>query len=111
MKNTDFNIIEKYIQEWVENNRPSKEIRDEVDYSYEFDKGVFILFEIRLLFDGDRVSFPVVKASFVKKTNTWKLYWMRSNNKWCLYEPNTKMNTIFDVFREIDKDQYGCFFG
>jgi hypothetical protein len=107
----ELNIVEHYIKTWVEKNRPPVEVRNELDLTYDYNDGIFILSEIRELFDGAKIKSPCAKATLVKKNNTWKLYWMRSNMKWYLFETEVELNTIFDVLNEIEKDEYGCFFG
>ncbi|XOV69365.1 MAG: DUF3024 domain-containing protein [Fluviicola sp.] len=58
-----------------------------------------------------RIKSECAKARFIKASNTWKVYWMRGNLKWYLYEPEAEVNSIHHVLRIIENDNYGCFFG
>ena len=52
-----------------------------------------------------------IKATYVKATNTWKVYWLRADLKWHRYEPKATVSSVEGFIAEIDRDPYGCFFG
>ncbi len=54
---------------------------------------------------------PIAKATFVKKTATWKLYWMRQDLKWHRYEPCPTVESFDEFLEVVDADEYCCFFG
>jgi hypothetical protein len=78
-------VMENYIQRI----RPPEDIRDKLDISYKIDNQSIILFEIRPdFFDlGQKLESHYAKATYVKNEDQWKVYWMRGNLKWTLYEP------------------------
>ena len=56
-------------------------------------------------------SHGIAKFKYIKNQNIWKLYWMRQDLKWHLYEPFSESGTIDRLVVEVDKDPYGAFFG
>lgn len=53
----------------------------------------------------------VAKATYVKTTGLWRVFWKRSDLKWHRYEPEPAVPRIEDFLALVGKDQYGCFFG
>jgi hypothetical protein len=53
----------------------------------------------------------VIKATFVKRSGTWKMYWKRADLKWHRYEPEPEVETLEEVLAIAERDEYGCFFG
>jgi hypothetical protein len=64
------------------------------------------------MFDGSgghrKIFEHACKATFVKSTGEWKLYWMRASGKWNLYEVYDSLDA---AMREVKKDPNGCFWG
>lgn len=54
---------------------------------------------------------PVVKTTYVKTQDVWKIYWMRQDLKWHGYEPLPEVRTIEEFLVEVDADPYLCFWG
>ena len=57
------------------------------------------------------MEIDVVKSTFVKKDNNWKVCWKRADLKWHLYKPNPIVPNLLDFIMLIEKDEYGCFWG
>ncbi len=53
----------------------------------------------------------IAKATYVKKEKHWKIFWMRDNLKWYLYEPIPYVKLISDFFNIVADDEMHCFFG
>jgi predicted transcriptional regulator with HTH domain len=53
----------------------------------------------------------VAKFKYVRKEGVWKLYWMRRDLKWHLYEMPPRAKTLEVLVREVDSDPHGAFFG
>jgi Protein of unknown function (DUF3024). len=51
------------------------------------------------------------KATYVKSTSKWKIYWRRGNGKWDLYEPKPEADSLENFFKILREDAHGCFFG
>jgi len=109
----DLKRIEKEIKAFIEKRRPPVEIRNEVDLSYKIDKFSILIFEIRPIWNNpkEKMEIPVAKATFVKATNIWKIFWKRADLKWHKYDPLPDVKTMKEFIAEVDKDQYGCFWG
>ncbi|NPA69131.1 MAG: DUF3024 domain-containing protein [Chlorobi bacterium] len=111
-KVTDIN--ELTIKKFTESLRPENpEIRSQLDFGYSYNGQTAEIYEIRPVWDNlsKTVKLPFAKIRFYKSAQLWKLYWMRANGKWELYEPfpeSTHLDKIIDV---IKQDEYSCFFG
>ena len=107
----DFNEVQ--IKSFVEEMRPPKSIRDQLDIGYKFEKNTLELTEIRPQFQNEKVktNFSFAKAKFIKSQNIWKIYWMRASGKWELYEPNPEVTNLREFFEIVDEDEYCCFKG
>lgn len=105
--------IQKVVGQYVEKIRPKPDIRDKVDISFKITGQSFEIFEIRPRWDdpSQKIEGSVAKATYVKGTKKWKLYWMRADMKWHRYEPFRESESIEEILKVIEQDQYGCFWG
>jgi hypothetical protein len=53
----------------------------------------------------------IAKFKYIKNNNIWKLYWMRQDLKWHLYEPSLGTKGLEALVKEVDSDPHGAFFG
>lgn len=58
--------------------------------------------------DGSEFLEKACKITFVKSQNSWKLYWMRADLKWHLYEEYDDLDVLL---QEVRNDPNGCFWG
>lgn len=58
--------------------------------------------------DGSEYLDKACKLTYVKSANIWKLYWMRADLKWHLYEEYKKLD---DLLQEVKMDPHHCFWG
>lgn len=107
------NFDEKIIENYIESIRPPVEIRNQVDIGYSFKNNEVIIFEIRPQWNDEskKHQYPFVKAKFVKSQKIWKIYWMRANGKWELYQPNPSVLNIQSFIDIVEEDEHGCFRG
>ncbi len=105
--------LQKQIERFVERNRPSADIRDEVDLSYRVDGQSVEIFEIRPLWNDpkEKIEEPVAKATYVKSRKLWKVYWQRADLKWHRYDPDPEVDTIDEFLEVVVRDDFACFFG
>lgn len=101
------------LEAFLDKRRPSEDIRAKLDYDYKIENQSIILFEVRPHWQkkDERVVSPVAKTTWVKAKNYWKIYWMRANLKWHIYEPVPYVDTIEEFLSLVDEDAYGCFWG
>ena len=104
---------ERDIAQFMNRRRPPREIRSEVDLGYRIANQSVELFEIRPDWrDKTKKSeTPFAKATFVRTTKLWKIFWMRRDLKWHGYEPAREVRSLEAFFNVVDRDEYCCFFG
>ena len=100
-------IMENYIQKI----RPPENIRHQLDINYKIDGQSIILFEIRPHFEiPDLILEPAyAKATYVKAEDIWKIYWMRGNLKWTLYEPKPRVKNLKEFIEIVEEDSGAVF--
>lgn len=106
--------VHKVVGAYVTARRPPLRVRPELDLAYRVTGQSFELFEVRPVWrgaPGEMTEQPIVKATFVKTANAWRVYWMRANLKWHRYDPHPTVRTIEEVLSIVDADEYGCFRG
>ena len=109
----DVSDIEKQVREFVESRRPPEQLRSKVDVAYRNKGQSFYIFEIRPRWDQPDIiqEIPVAKATYVKISQIWKLYWIRADSKWHRYDPLPDTPSLQIVLHEIGGDPHGCFWG
>ena len=82
--------IEASMAEFMSRRRPPAEIRNKVDLAWRTEGQSVVIFEIRPFWkdDGEKIEEPVAKATYVRKSNRWKIYWQRADLKWHSYPPD-----------------------
>ena len=105
--------IEKLVGKFIEIRRPDPSIRNEVDISFRVTGQSFEIFEIRPRWDDPSIKIEgsMAKATYIKTTKRWKLYWKRADMKWHRYKPFGDSESLEEVLKAIDQDEYGCFWG
>jgi len=105
--------VEKLASEYVDAHRPPAHLRSQIDIGYRVTGQSLELFEIRPRWDDpdEVLQHSFVKATFVKKSRTWKIYWMRQDLKWHSYEPAPEVASLEEVLSVVSEDTYGCFHG
>jgi len=105
--------IESILTIWLATNRPEEEIRDKVNFGYTIKGQDIFLEEIRPVWSRplEKVRNPFAKVKFEKTTQNWKIYWMRGNLKWNLYDPRPEVESLDLALDEITRDSHHCFFG
>ena len=58
--------------------------------------------------DGSEYLETACKITCVKSRGLWKLYWMRADLKWHLYE---ELRNLDDLLLEVKSDPNHCFWG
>lgn len=105
--------VEKLASDYVDAHRPPAHVRSQLDIGYRLTGQSLELFEIRPRWDnpGEILEHSFAKATFVKKSRTWKIYWMRQDLKWYCYEPVPDAGTLEEVLSVVSEDALGCFRG
>ncbi|MDZ7805055.1 DUF3024 domain-containing protein [Thiohalophilus sp.] len=104
---------EKLVGDYVEKHRPPPHVRKELDLSFRIEGQSIELFEIRPLWDNpnERIEEPVAKATYIKRQDTWKIYWQRADLKWHRYDPAPEAKRLEEFLKIVEQDEYSCFYG
>jgi hypothetical protein len=110
---TDTVEIIETMENFLVKKRPPVEIRDQLDIGYSISGQDVIIFEIRPAFmkPTETVYPRVAKATWVKSKRHWKIYWERADLRWHSYEPVPIVKTLKAFVRQVELDEYGCFWG
>jgi hypothetical protein len=103
----------KALAHFLDQRRPPKHVRDQLDIGYRINDQTIEILEIRADWQDQskKLEIPIAKATFVRTKNCWQIFWLRGNLKWRRYEPNPEVHS-FDAFLDVvHRDQYCCFFG
>jgi len=106
----DYKII---LDDFLKQKRPPVEIRDQVDIAYRIDKQSVEIFEIRPVFmkPKKKTEIPVAKTTYERTSDSWKIYWQRSDLKWHTYEVVTVVKNLDKFIQIVIEDEMGCFWG
>ncbi len=112
---SEFEIAKHSMQldAFIEKISPPKYMRNELDYGYLFDNQSIIVFEKRPLYNdpSKTIESHLAKATFVKASKAWKIYWMRANDKWEVYDPTPQVKQLSEFCDVVAVDEMCCFFG
>lgn len=105
--------IEAAMSDFMAKRRPPVEIRDKLDLDWRIEGQSVVIFSIRPFWrdPGETIEEPAAKATYVRKTDRWMIYWQRADQKWHAYPPHPEA-VFFDEFLAIvDEDENCCFWG
>ncbi len=105
--------LEGMINSFLDKRRPPVEIRNEIDLGCRIDRQSVEVFEVRPQWQNpeETIECPVAKATYVRTTGIWKVFWMRRNLKWHRYEPSPVVGSLDRFLNIVDTDEHCCFFG
>ena len=109
----DFRRTEFLTKKYIDQHRPPEDIRDKIDIGFRIENQNVEIFKIRPSWNDPKkkIKEPVAKATFVKSTRIWKIYWQRADLKWHRYEPIPEVDDIVDFLQIVDEDEHNCFWG
>jgi hypothetical protein len=105
--------IERAASGFLQARRPPVAIRPKLDIDVRVTGQSVQIVEVRAHFGEPStiIESLVAKATYVKKSQRWKIYWMRSDLKWHSYAPEPESRSIEGFFAIVNADENGCFFG
>lgn len=113
-----FNDIERAcnlaaLKWFLDQRRPPEHIRPQLDIGYAVVGQTTDVFEIRPDWQDQTATrhTPVARIRYVKSQDEWRLYWMRRNLKWHLYQPDPVHASLKDALAVVHADEQCCFFG
>jgi hypothetical protein len=94
-------------------HRSPAQLRDELKITYEIDGHNVSVYEVRPRWNNPReqTKLGVARFKFVRSRKEWKLYWMRRDLKWHLYNLDEIPTDLKSLVKVVDEDRYGAFFG
>lgn len=103
----------KAFEAFREKHGPKPEIRAKLDWGCRIEGQSVELYEVRPRWDDPTqiMHSSFAKATFVKSTSTWKVYWMRASGKWNSYPPVPQVGSLERFFAVVNADAHHCFFG
>jgi hypothetical protein len=89
------------------------DIADQLRTTYDIDRLAVIVYEERPGWRGagEWMRTPIARFRYVRRQDEWELYWMRADFKWHFYEPAGRVRRLSMLVRDVERDEYGCFFG
>ena len=89
------------------------QFENELKFVYEVDGHNVSVYEVRPRWDNPReqTKIGVARFKFVRARKEWKLYWMRRDLKWHLYDPSEIPKDLESLVKVVDEDRNGAFFG
>ena len=112
---TEFEIqrCTRELEKFLEEKRPPKHVRAQLDLGYRISGQSVEIFEIRPSFRDPSTSTEtsVAKASYVKSRKVWKVFWMRQDLKWHSYPLAPEVLHFEEFLGLVTDDVRGCFFG
>jgi hypothetical protein len=90
-----------------------KHLRDQLRFEYEVKGHAVTVWEIRPAWNDptQETKMGVARFRYTRKSDSWKLYWMRKDLKWHAYDPDVNIGRLESLVAEVDRDEYGAFFG
>lgn len=105
----------KLLKDFCEKQGPPKHLHAQLKWGFSVnaDNQTVELFEIRPHFmePSRKIQSPIAKAKHIKAQKNWKVYWMRGNGSWVLYEPRPIVRTLEEFLKLVKEDANCCFFG
>ena len=105
--------VEREVAQFIERRRPPPEVRPKLDLGFRVSDQSVEIFEIRPRWnqDSEKIEEGVAKATFVKSTWKWKVFWKRADLKWHRYPPMPQVRSLGHFLELVDEDAHSCFFG
>jgi hypothetical protein len=106
--------VRKAVGAFVERRRPPPHLRQEVDLAFRISGRSVEIFEVRRAHGGspgEKIEFPVAKATYVHSRRRWRVFWLRQDMKWHSYTPVPVVDSIAEFVALVHEDRSDCFFG
>lgn len=105
--------VEAAMEDFMTKHRPPENIRDKLDIAWRLEGQSVVIYEIRPFWrdSSQKIEGPVAKATYVRKTNRWRIYWQRADLKWHSYYPHPEAIFFEEFLAIVDEDDHCCFWG
>ena len=105
--------VEKLVTAFIDAHRPPSHIREQLDIGFRITDQSLELFEIRPRWNNpaEKIEEATAKTTYIKKTKSWKIFWMRQDLKWHRYDPGSEVATLEEFLTVVAEDAHACFRG
>lgn len=105
--------VQRAVVEFMDRCRPPPATRPKLDFGFRISGQSLELFELRPAWDNpsETIESAIAKATYVKKTGSWKVYWQRADMRWHLYDPAPEVESVEEFLALVEADPHACFFG
>jgi hypothetical protein len=106
--------LKRSLEGFLARRRPPPHIRHELDLAYRIVGQSVEICEIRPRWrgqPGEKTEQFVAKATFVRSTSLWRIFWHRAHLKWSSYQPKALVGNIDIFLQAVEEDKHACFFG
>jgi len=105
--------IEPALEAFLRKRQPPAHLRSLLSYAYFLSGQSVELLEVRPRWDkpSEKRTSPFAKGTYVRKSDRWKVYWLRGNLRWYSYPAAPEVATIEDFLAVVNADEHHCFFG
>jgi hypothetical protein len=105
--------IESSMADFMAKHRPPVKIRAKLDFAWRIEGQSVVIHSIRPYGLGETrtIEESVAKATYNRRTNRWKIYWMRADLKWHSYPPYPEAVFFDEFLAVVDEDENCCFWG
>lgn len=105
--------IESAMADFLSKRRPPEEIRHMLDLGWRIEGQSVLIYSTRPSWqdESQKIEEPAAKATYNRKTNRWKIYWMRADMKWHSYSPHSEAVFFDEFLTVVHEDEHGCFWG
>jgi len=104
---------EKLLKEFCTMRGPGPSIRSKLRWDFRITGQSIELLETRPRWNNpsEYSSLGFAKATYVKNSREWKVYWMRADLKWHGYWQCPSVGTIEEFLELVDQDEEAAFKG
>ncbi|EIN5608930.1 DUF3024 domain-containing protein [Salmonella enterica] len=107
----EYQAVKKEVHQFIESIRPPEHIRNELDIVYSINDQTIDIGEQRPVWQGkpgETSDLPSARIKYIRSLDRWKIYWMRKDMRWHLYDT---AETLTEALEVVMVDQDCCFFG
>jgi hypothetical protein len=109
----DLKKAELVLARFMKKRRPPTHLRYQLDLGYRISDQSIEIYETRQDWQ-DPTKFresAIAKATLVKRTGRWKIFCMRADRRWYVYQPSSDVGTLDEFVGLVDADVHGYFWG
>lgn len=110
---TDLKKIDKEMKSFINRHMTPAEIDNDVDIKYVIEKDSLTIYEVSPAWDNpsETIEVPIAKATYVKDSDTWKIFRLKDDDKWHKYDQAPEVKKFSEFLDIVEEDKQGYFWG